>query len=408
MRQLIERLQHEIEAFIEQRQSLILLIEARQEDAPIVSKLMTEIEKSNQTDIFLVLLADFETPEQYANAAVEQLATQHKIVCDELARRGEPSLPPLPTGLEVVERPAIERLQDVIRATRALVPSDGGHRLVVILWPMAVAQPEQFVGLCRTLLKGPSLPDWASGTRLIIREVPGIPHELAAVLPAHHIKRARSDFSPPALKRCMEEVAADPGQSQTERMQALLMLATLEHAADQPTAAIEKYKLLLSYYQETQNPTMQAVVLNHMGEVYHRKLQLGEARHYYESALVPTEQSPAPLLILILARNLGDVAFLQGNYSDALACYSQWHLVSERLEDGQSQVAALQKLGLTHQKLGDHAAAIASYEAAAQRCRVLDIPGMDREHMEPLRQLYAQRGQHNPVGALARRAETTS
>lgn len=405
MRGLVEKLQHEIDTFIEQREALFLLVEARHEDAPLVCKLLTEVEKSNQTDVFLVLVANFDGPEQYATAAAEHLMSQHRAVCEELARQGQPLLPPLPADLAAPRVPPGQRMQAVLRAARSLLPEDGGHRLVYILWPMAVAEPLQFVAFVESLLPTASLPGWASGTRLIVRELPGASHEIGKLLSPRRTQRIGCDFSPAALKRTMEEVVDDPAQPEAERMQSLLMLATLDHAEERPAAALAKYQQLLAYYDKTQNPTMQAVVLNHMGEVYHRTQELTEARRCYEAALVPAEQSPIPLIILLLARNLGDVAFLEGRYTDAVECYTQWRLVADRLEDHQGHVIALQKLGLANERLGARTEAIACYQAAAELCRAHDIPGLDREHLVPLQKLYEQRGQLVEARGVGRELE---
>lgn len=401
MRQLVEQLKTELERFIEQRDALWLLVESSDSDAPLVLKLLTDLEQANQTDIFLLFAVEFHTPAQYVAAVVAQLFEQHEQVNQALAEQGHPLLPQLPTSLLDDGMAPADRLREAMCVARELVPDEGGHRLVWVLWPTQVVDAFNYVSLLGQLVAPGSLPAWTRGLRLVLRELPGQPHAWARRFSPLRSRRARSDFSPHAIAQSLADTLEDESLPEMERMQALMMQAAMDQTQGRPQQAIAKYEALLAYYEKTENPTMLAVVMNHLGEVYHRQQQLKEARRWYECALVPAEQSPVPILTLLLARNLGDVAFLEGRFADAAFCYEQWHLISSRLEDTQGMVLALQKLGLAQERRGQHGAAIASYESASELCQTAGVLGLDKEHLEPLKRLYEQRGQLAKARAVA-------
>lgn len=405
MRQLVEQIRTKIDNFIEQRDALWLFIEATDGDAPIVLKLLADIEQANQTDLFLLFSSEFYSQDQYVTAVLAQLHEQHALVNQALSEQGSPPLPDLPAALNDNTRTPVDRLRQALCAARALLPEDGGHRLIWTLWPTQVHDPYNYVALIGQLVPAGSLPPWTRGVRIVLRELSAQPHAWVRRFSSLRSQRCRSDFSPPAIERNLEETIQNQALPEPERMQALMMQAALDHAQGRAEQAISKYNILLDYFHKTDNPTMLAAVMNHLGEVHHRQQRLGEARHWYECALVPAEKSPVPLLLLLLVRNLGDVSFLQERFADAAFCYQQSHIISSRLEDTLGMVIALQKLGLAQEKQGQHDAALESYEAAAALCQDSGVTGLESEHLEPLQRLYEQHGQRSKAHAVREQLE---
>src|SRR4051794_8897249 len=118
MRQLVEQIRGELERFIEQRDALWLLVESSDGDAPLVLKLLTDIEQANSTDIFLLFSLEFHTPAQYVAAIVEQLVEQHAQVNQALFQQGSPPLPALSTALADETMAPVARLREALCAAR--------------------------------------------------------------------------------------------------------------------------------------------------------------------------------------------------------------------------------------------------------------------------------------------------
>jgi tetratricopeptide (TPR) repeat protein len=331
MQKLVKDLQKGIADFIEQRQALWLLVEAGAFEAVLLAQLLSEVERANDTDVFLSLSGNFETAEQYASEAAARLIAEYRSAAAALVGKGHPPLPPLPKYLFSASRSAAEKLRNVLQAAQALLPTGGGHRLVCLLWPLQISDGRAYVELLRQLLPSGSLPRWSCNLRLIVRELAEPRHDFSATWPPGRVKRLRCELSLPALTQHLQETACDMQQPEAERMQALLMLATLDHAHGRSEQAEGRYEQLLAYYEKLGNKTLQAMVMIKLGEVYHRREQMDRARHFYEGALLPAAQAPCPVLLGTLAKNLGDLASHEGRFTDADHYYEQWRRMENHL-----------------------------------------------------------------------------
>jgi tetratricopeptide (TPR) repeat protein len=242
------------------------------------------------------------------------------------------------------------------------LPKDGDHRLVWALWPLAVADPVAYEQLLAALVPQrpeaarpapeETTPPWPQSVRLIGRTGPEGRAGTSVVWGEQPIARVACDFSPAALERSLQQSSDDETQPAAVRMQARLMLATLAAAQGGIEAAVGHYGELLAYYQEQADPSMQTVVLLQLGEAYHRQQRLSEARACYERALTPAAAAPVPVCTAMLAKNLGDVAFLQQRYGDAVTCYRTWHRLAGRLGDSAGARTARKLLTLAQQHGG--------------------------------------------------------
>lgn len=407
MRQLCEQLQRDIEQFLDQRSALWLFLEAGECDIPVVAKLLTEVERINQTDVFFTVLANFVSPDQFVQAAWEQLAQEHAALSKEHIARGL-SAPNLPLRDVSQAQTPQNQLEQLLGAVRALVPKGGSHRLVVTLAPLQLDDPEGYVRLLSGLIDASTLPSWTRSLRIIAREHPSHPHRWADAWPAQRIQRRRADFGPLAVQRAMEQTAQDPAQPDEDRRQAQLMLANLDAANGRTQSALSRYQELLSHYEKMRDSTMQAVLLNQLGELHHRTQNLELARGYYERALDPAGQAESPILTSILARNLGDLSFLSQQFAEAVEYYEHVRDLAEKMQDAEGSVIAYQKIGLAQERLGQTALAVMCYEIAEQLCQSLHIKGLEREHLVPLLRIYDQHGAKEKAYVVAQKLDRLS
>lgn len=359
MHTLVLRLQKTITDFMDQRDALWLRVACSGQDAPIVFKLLLDLERRQRGDVFLLFGAPFFNPEQYAAEVLRLFLAEWHALDSALAAHHGPPLGRLPERF--LGSPA-QQLAVLIRAARELLPQEGEHRLVLGFWPLELSDPAAYEQLLDSLLPLPGdaetdapvgrLPQWLRRVRLIGRAGIGPHAERRSPGMPPYMLRTESDFSPPALQRCMQELIADPQCPPAARLHTLLMLAAIEEAHGGWATAIAKYEQVLAHFRAQPNPTLHTVALLQLGALYHRQKQLPAARACYEQALIPAAAARTPVCVAMLAKNLGDVAFLERRYDEAAACYQAWQRLASRLGDSAGATIAQQQLTLAQQHLG--------------------------------------------------------
>ena len=363
MRTLALRLQKTITDFMDRRDALWLRVACSEPDAPIVFKLLLELERKNRGDIFLLFSAPFINPEQYAQEVGRLFLAECRALDSALAAHHGPPIERLP---ERFTGSPGQQLAVLLRAARELLPEDGDQRLIVAFWPLELAAPQAYEQLLDSLLPLPgdaaadcgagALPLWLRRVRLIGRaaQAPSALRLPSAINP--YLLRTESDFSPQALRRCMQEIVDDPRSPEAIRMHTLVMLAALHEAHGDCEAARAKYEQAIAYCQTQPSPMMQMVALIQLGALYQRRQQLSAARDCYEQALAAAPTGTSPICVAILAKNLGEIAFSEQRYDDAAAAYGAWYRLANRLDDRAGAAAAQAQLALLRQYQGVTAA----------------------------------------------------
>lgn len=363
MRTLALRLQKTITDFMDQRGALWLRVTCSEPEAPIVFKLLLDLERKNRGDVFLLFSAPFVNPEQYAQEIGRLFFAECRALDSALAAHHGPPLEKLP---ERFQGSPGQQLAVLLRAARELLPEDGDQRLIVAFWPLELAAPQAYEQLLDSLfpLTGDAatdcgagaLPWWLRRVRLIGRAAqdPSVLHHPCAVTP--YLQRTESDFSPRALQRCMQEIVDDPRSPKGIRMHTLVMLAALHEAHGDCEAARAKYEQAIAYFQTQPSPIMQTVALIQLGALYQRRQQLSAARDCYEHALASAATGISPIIVAILAKNLGEIAFSQQRYDDAAAAYEAWYRLASKLEDRAGAAQAQAQLALLQRRQGVAAA----------------------------------------------------
>src|SRR5262249_45754939 len=284
MRRLFAQMQKEITNFIEQRDNLLMLSVCPKRDLAIVLRTLRDIEQASATDVFLLFGNDFLASGLFVNEAVEHLQEEHRMACEALVEKGREPWPPLPKSLLDEGRTPEDRLREAIRFTRSLVPREGGHRLVWVMFPQRIVDRRAYVRLISSLVPAQGVQPWMRSVRLIFRVDVNFAQTAPELANAPRVQVSRSDFSPAAIAASLEEDVDDEDLPLEQRMQSLFSLAYLDYANERSDAAREKFDLLLGYYQQTKNPLMQAMVMNGLGDLEQRNNDLEKSQYWYECA----------------------------------------------------------------------------------------------------------------------------
>ncbi|RKI06839.1 tetratricopeptide repeat protein [Corallococcus sp. AB030] len=373
MRRLLQELQERLEDFIEQREDLLLLVQCSENDTAILLKLLRDTEQASEVDVFLLFSNSFHQPREFVREAIEQLQEQHGLASQSLLEAGKPPLPDFPQTLLSPSRSPQALLQEAISFARSLFPREGGHRLVWVMLPEQISDAAGYAALVASLVPRNGIQPWMQGLRLILRNpgftmgrdtnAPRLPR--VSILPV--------DLSPDAVRDSLQRDVEDDERPRAERMQALMTLACLDYAHGRNKEATAKYTALLNYYQETENHSMQAMVMHGIGDVFRRTGANDQALHWYECALVPAIASKAPVILSVVVKSLGEFAFERKRYSEAELYFEGLEQIAARMLDPEGKARALEWLGLCHEKQGDAKQAVVRWETAAHLSRKVGL-----------------------------------
>lgn len=390
MRRLFEQMQKEVTDFIEQRDNLLMLSVCPSRDLAIVLKIMRDIEQASATDVFLLFGNDFLAPGLFVNEAIEHLREEHRMACEALVEEGREPWPQLPKSLFDEDRTPENRLRDAIRFARSLVPREGGHRLVWVMFPQRVVDRRAYLRLIYSLLPAQGVQPWMRGVRLIFRVDVNFAQTAPELANARRVQASRSDFSPEAMAASMEEDVSDEDLPMEQRMQSLFSLAYLDYAHERANEAREKFDLLLGYYQQTNNPLMQALVMNGLGDLEQRNNDLEKSQYWYECASTAALETDTPVVLATVVMNLGNVAYKLGQFDIAEQYYDGWDKLAAHMLDPESKVRALEWRGLSQEKQGAYDRAVQSWEDAAMLCRNLEMKELLKIILAHLQRGYEQ------------------
>jgi tetratricopeptide (TPR) repeat protein len=399
MRKLFAKLREDITQFIGQRDDFAMIASCSDNDSGIVLQLLRDIEQSQASDIFLLFSDNFIQSNAFVSVAIERLREQHSLACQALAEKGQKPLPPLPAELSDESEAPHRRLQNAILFARSLLPREGGHRLVWAMFPQRIANRGEYLELVKTFAPGQGVEAWMAGIRIIFRDEPGGGEHASALTEARRVRLLNIDLGPAAMEASMRQEATDAELPEADRMQALLSLALLDAAHSRTQDAAAKYNVLLEHYQRTENYLMQAFVMNGYGDLFQRLADLDQARQWYECAVAPASAAKNPLLLTMIAKNLGDVSYKLGSYGAAEEYYDGVDKVSRVTLDAGSKVRALEWRGLSQEKQGKYESAIQSWEAAAVLSRTMNFPVFLKENLEHLRRLSSALGLKDKASA---------
>ena len=405
MRKLILKVQEDVAAFVEQREDFVLLAGGGDGEAAVLLKILRDLEDASGTDLFLLFADPFTNLESFATDTIERLRAEHCLANEAARKEGDPPLPPFPEPLADESHPPLRRLLEAIRFARSLLPP-GDHHLVWAMVPSSIEDTLGWRELTAALLPAERrIEPWMRRLRLILREV-GDADTLQGVPLG---RRLELDFGPEALEGSLEDEAVDESLPMPQRIQALLSLAYLDFAHKRYDLAMEKFGILLGYYQSTDDKPMQAMVLNGYGDIYHREGEFERARDWYEKASMPAMEGDSPVVFFTVTENLASVAYKQQEYAEAELLYDSAEKIATQALDAEGKARMLVWRGLSQEAQEKYAEARKSWEDSATLCRNVTLDAQLDEALSHLERLYSQaRMRREEEAVRAERAQVRS
>jgi len=400
MRKLFKALESELEEFVNQRDDLVMIASANDNDAPILLKLLRDIEQKQGTDVFLLFADDFVQPGAYVSVIAERLREEHRMACEALKEDGKPPLRAMPDDIFNAALPPLDRLWKAICFARSLIPGEGGHRLVWVACPQKIADRREYLRLVTCFVPRGMIQPWMRGVRLVFRDQPDSLDFAPGLARAPRTRVLPVDLGPAAMEKSMRDDVEDDGLPLEDRMQSLAMLASLDSAHGRTDDAIAKYKVLLGHYQSTNNQPMQAFVLNAFGDMFQRKGELDRAQYWYECAVPPVVESKDPVLMAAVVKNLGEVSYKRQQFSDAEQYFDGLDRLAAHNLDPETKVQAIEWKGLSQEKQGRVREAVASWDGAATLCRSIGLPPLLKKILEHQERGYRALGERDRARAV--------
>lgn len=398
MFKLFDELKDEIDAFLEQRDNGVLVAAAAGMEIGYVIKTLQEVEDAGSPDVFLIFPHDFAGPGQFATLIVERVAQSYEAARDELELDDRASS--LRRELEAIrdeKRAASVRVREALCFARALLPADGGQRIVFALTPLNITDLPGYAELVEQLALTNGGVPWFRGMRIIVREDTALPMLPEALSGEPYVVRKDFDLSMDAIAQSIEEAAEDPEASPEQKSQALMQSASIDYAHGRNDAALAKYNELLAHYQETDNPVMQALVMTGIGDVHNRSGEFDEAQAWYERALVPAAETESPVVMFTLGRNLGHLHFDREEYAEAETYFEGCQQVGPMTNDPSSRILALEWRGLSQLRRAAFESASQSFDEAIEAIGEFDRQEHLKRNLEHLREALQSR---DPDGRL--------
>ena len=460
MRGLLQAAQTGLRRFIQQRDDLLCLVRCGDDDVAVALKLLRDLEAAGDADVFLLFADEYDDARTFVSRTMVRLRDEHAEASGAAVEQGGAPLPALPDALFDEAIAPAQRVQQAMIFARGLLPPGGDNHLIWAMIPQKVGDQEEYARCVAAMGPRHGSQPWMEGLRSGVRA----PVDDSLPDGAPRTRSVEVDFSPEAIAASMEQDAADQSLAVDERMQALLSLALLDFAHARYETAGERLDTLLSHYQQTDDPGMQATVLNCMGDIHHRQDQLNRAQHHYECAVplaaraaappeqnhgtdgeatnnvarglvprdgaeapasdeerIPTQEEAeaealaeaeaarqaasmdAPVVFFTVVRNLGEVAFKRGRFAMAEECFENADKLAACLLDPDAKARALLWRGLSQERQGKQEPAIASWEDAATLCRSVELDYLLVEALGHLSRVYPDLGRD--AEAAAARAE---
>jgi tetratricopeptide (TPR) repeat protein len=352
MRKLFEDMRLRLEAFLAQRQALLLVVRAGQaEYLPLVSSL-DGIEQDS-SDAFWLFQEPFETPSRYAQAVVESFRARYAVLAPELHKAGFDVPIDLPSEISVLAQKPVDRLRALLIFARSLIDDLESTRLIVGFLPAKISNPTDFAQLVLALAVHDMPQPWCHHMRILVREDAQHAPLSASVRTMTAIEFYAPDLGQGAVQASLEQEAFNPSLPLPQRMQSLLLLAGMDLAYRRFPEAARKYALLAKYHGALGPKPLHAISLNGIGETFDRSGSKMEAKRYYEAALVPAIEAEDPVSLINITGNLANLHRLGTNWIDALGYYEGLSMLAKAVGNDELQLRSLEQIGFCKHKLGD-------------------------------------------------------
>ncbi|HEX5748982.1 MAG TPA: tetratricopeptide repeat protein [Archangium sp.] len=394
MQRKLQELQETLRNFVDQRDFLILVVSAHDDEMAWVLKTLQGLDEEMDADLFLVCNQEAGPVAQYATAVNAGVAAQIEVANTARKAKGEPRWAPLPAQGQDTRLPPAERLRSAMIHIRSLMPAEEDHRLVWCLLPPKLKDRAGFAQLVSQLLPLKGYEPWMRSLRIIVRDDRAEPFLGPTLnkLKAPGVLLYEVDFSTGALTDGLAQDAVDESRPVAQRMQALVQLAALDYAHRRYPQALEKYGLLHDYYAEHGAKEMQALCLQGAGDVLRQLGKPEKALERYQQGLALAIQTKALPVLLNLAMAAGDVCLELKQYPDAEGYFDITDQVAAKALNAHAKADALEKLGRAREGRTNTGGALRAWRDTATLCRSVGYPERLRSVLEHMARLYENAG----------------
>jgi len=393
MLKLIEEIKQSIESFVEQRDDLVMIIPCSNNDAAMLLKFIQDVEQANSTDLFLLFADDFIDAESFVTSAIAHLQAEHDIAVDWQLQHKATPLASIPDNLNDNTISPVRRLGLAMIYARSLLPNDGGHRVVWVMFPQVIHDRDAYLDFVSAFIPNHGLNSGLRQLRMIFRDQPDTKSFAPTLFSVSRVCIKSFDLGPNAIQKALQDEVEDDDLPVEQRMQALLQNALIDGAHGRHLDALNQFWVLLGHYQQSNNSTLQAVVINAVADVYRLDGRFDKAQHFYECAIPPAIESKSVVVFHSAVRNLADLAFEGQRYGDASELYGHASELAGKMLYAEGRITAFQQRGICQAAQEDSHAAIQSWEASAALARTVNTLHHLQASLKHLISAYEKTGQ---------------
>jgi tetratricopeptide (TPR) repeat protein len=397
MRVILQEIQSDLRRFIDSRRESLLIVLCEPAHSPLLLKSLQALEEDPESfDLYLPFGRKFADSATFVREIPPAISRQVEGINQELAKRGEPSLPPPPADLTSESHEPSLRLVRLMQYVESLVTDE--RRVIWIIYPMEIKSTVQYAQLVNHVneeLKTGSLRI----TKLIVRDSAVSPILAPALDGQPNVKAYRPDLDPQSFEKKLNEKANDPALPAEEQAQLHMMLANFDIANQRYDMALARNLELLGYFRRVGQRQEQAVVMSNIGDLHYIQKKFNEAQTWYERAISLSLDLKSKPLVLYQSLNLGNAMFAQNRFADALVYYNASEQIARDSNQPRDQIQTLEQMGLANQRMGRQAEAAENWEKAVELSRELKFKEGQRANLERLRDLYQELGDSQRLAA---------
>lgn len=390
MRKLLERMTNRFQGFIAQRDDLALVVRCSGEQSPLLFKILEGLQEASSSELFWVFGEEFKGPAEYASAVVDSFAAKHKVVRILQEKDGMKVWPPLPESLNESRTPPAQRIRELMKFARSLLPSQEGLLVGWEMFPLEITNHDGYVVLMRDILRHEFPFPWCHHIRIIFRDDAANPLLAKKLGKPPRIVWYEPDLSQKAMEESLEEEADDQELPLEQRLQSLFVTAGLDYANKRLDRAMEKYQLLFKYFSGKGNLAMAALALNGLGEVHLAGGNPAEAAECFLAAMIPATEGPMPPLPVLtnVVLNLARLRASEKNWVEAESFYDQLQNLAAAQHNPPLKVYAIENLGVTRYEQGKVPEALECWHAGADVSGKLNLLEPRKSMLERLLKHY--------------------
>lgn len=356
----INELKETLQEFIDQRDFFMMVVRASESEMILLLKILQGIERESTTDIFLLFPSEITSLEIYVSIAIHSIENQINEGNTIRKNVGLPLWPNLPNQCNLSMVSPENRMRKAMMHIRTFFPLENNNRIVWGFLPINIVDTYSYKQLISSLLPRNSFEAWMRGHRILLREDPDNPFLISwfEKEAPKGVVICDIDLSPQAMTNELVLDAQDRNLPASERMQALMQLAALDFSHKRYDQAIEKYGVLFNYYQEQDQPAMQALCLSGHGDILRQSGQLEEAKKRYQQAIALAVRAESLPVMLNLFLATGDCSLALEQLDDAEGYFNFANQTAAKTFNVYAKCDAMEKIGMVQVKLNEHASAI--------------------------------------------------